>query len=67
MKKRVHDLAIVDPVFSLNLQSVQEQTNVPYDIISIGKVYKYDIEKLMFSQQLLTSYLKKYRVYINEI
>jgi glucose-6-phosphate isomerase len=37
------------------IQSVQEQNNIPCDVISIRTVDEYNIAKIMFSYQLLVS------------
>jgi glucose-6-phosphate isomerase len=37
------------------IQSVQEQENIPCDVVSIRTVDEYNIAKLMFSYQLLVS------------
>ncbi|RXJ85268.1 glucose-6-phosphate isomerase [Arcobacter sp. CECT 8985] len=51
---------LIDEQANATIQSIKELSDIPYDIITINKVDEFNIAKLMYSYQLLTSVVGKF-------
>ncbi|RXK00078.1 glucose-6-phosphate isomerase [Arcobacter sp. CECT 8986] len=51
---------LIDEQANATIQSIKELSDIPYDIITINKVDEFNIAKLMYSYQLLTSIVGKF-------
>ncbi|AXX91762.1 glucose-6-phosphate isomerase [Malaciobacter molluscorum LMG 25693] len=51
---------LIDEQANATIQSIKDLSDIPYDIITINKVDEFNIAKLMYSYQLLTSVVGKF-------
>ncbi len=51
---------LLDAQANATIQAIQDQKDIPCDVITIRKVDEYNISKLMFTYQLLTSVVGKF-------
>ena len=51
---------IIDSQADATIQAIQEEKDIPCDVITIEKVDEYNISKLMYNYQLLTSIVGKF-------
>ncbi len=51
---------LIDEQANATIESVSNLKDIPYDVITINRVDEYNIAKLMFTFQLLTSVVGKF-------
>lgn len=51
---------LIDEQANATIESIKQLADIPYDVITINRVDEYNIAKLMFSYQLLTSVVGRF-------